>query len=157
MLFFLIIWYSVFGNWYQNLRWIQLRMKTSIRAESGWITRSKSIESHHCCFYWKITYLLMWGGYTGWSRSYRKSVLEFCVSVLGRLRDLQYIFAVTSGSTSIFFFICRIRNIHFKSFHGHPVVLSIFYVWNLNILGPLRSSKFVEIWTARRALDNWPN
>mgnify|MGYP006975458761 CR=1 FL=1 len=101
MLFFLIIWYSVFGNWYQNLRWIQLRMQTSIRAESGWITRSKSIESHHCCFYWKITYLLMWGGYTGWSRSYRKSVLEFCVSVLGRLSDLQYIFAVTSGSPSM--------------------------------------------------------
>ena len=33
-------------------------------------------------------------------RSYRKSVLSFCVSVLGRLRDLQYIFAVTSGSPS---------------------------------------------------------
>ena len=35
------------------------------------------------------------------TRNYRKSVLEFCVSVLGRLRDLQYIFAVTSGSPSI--------------------------------------------------------
>ena len=29
-----------------------------------------------------------------------KSVLQFCVSVLRRLRDLQYIFAVTSGSPS---------------------------------------------------------
>ena len=33
---------------------------------------------------------------TGRPRS--KSVLYFCVYVLGRLRDLQYIFAVTSGS-----------------------------------------------------------
>ena len=37
---------------------------------------------------------------TGWPRSYRKSVLLFCVSVLRRLRDLQYRFAVTSGSPS---------------------------------------------------------
>ena len=39
---------------------------------------------------------------TGWTRSYRKSVMLFCVSVFGRLRDLQYILAVTSGSPSIF-------------------------------------------------------
>ena len=38
--------------------------------------------------------------YTGWPRSYRKSVLYFCVSVLGRLRYLQYIFAVTYGAPS---------------------------------------------------------
>ena len=31
-----------------------------------------------------------------------QSVLQFCVSVLGRLRDLQYIFAVTSGSPSTY-------------------------------------------------------
>ena len=30
--------------------------------------------------------------HTGWPRNYRKSVLLFCVSVLGRLCDLQYIF-----------------------------------------------------------------
>ena len=30
-----------------------------------------------------------------------KSLLLFCVSILGRLRDLQFIFAVTSGSPSI--------------------------------------------------------
>ena len=35
---------------------------------------------------------------TGGIVYYRKSVLLFCV--LGRLRDLQYIFAVTSGSPS---------------------------------------------------------
>ena len=35
---------------------------------------------------------------TGWPRSYRKSVLLFCVSLLGSFRDLHYIFAVTSGS-----------------------------------------------------------
>ena len=40
--------------------------------------------------------IMYWG-----PRSYRKSVLWFSVSVLGRLRDLQYIFAVTSGSSSI--------------------------------------------------------
>ena len=38
---------------------------------------------------------------TGGPRSYLKSVLKICVYVLGRLRDLQYIFAVTSGSPSI--------------------------------------------------------
>ena len=32
--------------------------------------------------------------------SYRKSVLKFFVSLLGRLRDFQYIFAATSGSPS---------------------------------------------------------
>ena len=38
---------------------------------------------------------------TGCPRNYRKSVLQFCVFVLGRLRDLQYIFAVTYGAPSI--------------------------------------------------------
>ena len=47
------------------------------------------------CFIW----------YTGWARSYRKSVLYFCLSVLGRLRDLQYIFAVTFGAPSRFYLI----------------------------------------------------
>ena len=41
---------------------------------------------------------------TGRPRSYRKSVLQFCVSVLGRLNDVQYIFAVTSGSPSILYY-----------------------------------------------------
>ena len=42
--------------------------------------------------------VIIWN--TGWPRNYRKSVLQFSVSVLGRLSDLQYIFAVTYGPPS---------------------------------------------------------
>ena len=35
---------------------------------------------------------------------------NFCVSVLGRLRDLQYIFAVTSGSPSISIWLLEMVN-----------------------------------------------
>ena len=34
-------------------------------------------------------------GHTGCLRNYRKSILYLRTSVLGRLRDLQYIFAIT--------------------------------------------------------------
>ena len=48
---------------------------------------------------------------TGCPRNYRKSVLYFCIYVLGRLRDLKYIFVVTYGppSTSIL-----VRNFVFR-------------------------------------------
>ena len=36
--------------------------------------------------------------HTGCLRNYRKSILLFRLSVLGRLRDLQYIFAVMYGT-----------------------------------------------------------
>ena len=38
---------------------------------------------------------------TGCLVNYRKSILLLRVSVLGRLRDLQYIFAVINGTLSI--------------------------------------------------------
>ena len=49
-------------------------------------------------WFWNFTWHQSWWSartvLTGWPRSYR-------VSVLGRMRNLQYIFAVTSGSPSI--------------------------------------------------------
>ena len=45
--------------------------------------------------------------YTGWPRNYRKFVLLFCATVLGKLRNLQYIFVVTYGPPSVYIYIFK--------------------------------------------------
>ena len=76
----------------------------------------RKIRVQICGNFWVTQYVQFWllkgifsffsSHFTRWPRSYRKSVFYFCVSVLGRLRDLQYIFAVTSGSPSMTDFVC---------------------------------------------------
>ena len=46
-----------------------------------------------------VTFEMYFLKYTGCLRNYRKSILLLLTSVLGRLRDLPYIFAVTYESS----------------------------------------------------------